>query len=183
MYFHQCFIVNLLFGVVLSRNDFKIDTTTDLITYRLPNNTKPETYDITLVTNIDKNNFNFSGKVDINIFVLEASSEITLHARQLTIESVKLFVHANKNEIKLYPFTYNETTEFLTIPTQTQLQKGINYILTVEYTGELRSDLFGFYRSFYIDSQGGTKQVELCLIFDSVCINSHKVNNIYSTGG
>lgn len=156
MYYFQCFIVSLLFYVVLSRKNSKINTNTDGINYRLPNNTQPENYEITLVTNIDKYDFYFSGEVIINVRVSEASSYITLHARQLTIKTVKL-VNKSGTVVDLNPFTYNVTTEFLTIPTRTQLQKDTNYILTVNYTGELRRDSFGFYKQFYVDSQGRTK--------------------------
>lgn len=162
MYFYKCFIVIVLFGVVLSRNNFEIDATADRISYRLPNNTKPERYEITLVTNIDRNDFNFSGKVVIDIFVLNASSAITLHARRLRIKSINLIEKTTATKIETFPFTYNKTTEFLTVPTQSQLQKDSKYSLTVEYEGKLRSDLFGFYHSFYINSLGEKKQVELC---------------------
>lgn len=137
---------------------------TNQINYRLPNNTKPESYDITLATNIDQNDFKFSGRVSINFHVVEASYNITIHARQLAIEKIKLSTSFGA-VINLYQHTYDNVTEFLIIPTQVQLQKDQQYILTVEYSGVLRTDLSGFYRATYINANGETRKVNFYFHF------------------
>lgn len=166
MYLTVYSVLSLVFCVVSSERRSiertaveKLQTDINEIKYRLPNNTKPINYDITLITNIDKNEFNFSGVAVISLQVLETSANITLHARQLTIKSVKLTTLSGIM-IRLNPSTYDATTEFLTIPTQ-NLYKDMNYVLTIEYSGELRTDQFGFYRSSYVNSNGETKQVQL----------------------
>lgn len=157
-------VFSLFYGVTSGHQPIErqfggtLKTNINGIKYRLPNNTKPMNYDITLITSIDKNEFNFSGVAIIGLLVLETSSNITLHARQLTIKSVKLATTGG-TMINLNPFTYNRTTEFLIISTQNQLLKDSNYILIIEYMGELRNDQFGFYRSSYVNSKGETKQV------------------------
>lgn len=153
MEFYGFFLFCLQFCVVVSEKD---DASTNGISYRLPNNTKPENYDITITTNIDKNNFIFSGTVIIDIRVLEESSSITLHARQLTINLVRLITKTG-TAVKLNPFTYDPTTEFITIPTQSRLLKDTNYILTLGYVGVLRTDKCGFYATSYTNSKGETK--------------------------
>lgn len=158
MDFYGCLVISVLFSVVMSAHHSMNDAGADEISYRLPNNTKPENYDITLVTNIHKNDFKFSGTVIINLRALETSYNIVLHARQLIIKSVKLMTQTGTN-VRLNPFIFDAITEFLTIPTQSQLQKDNNYILTIEYSGELRTDQHGFYRSSYVNSRGETKQV------------------------
>lgn len=57
-----------------------------LTTYRLPNNSIPFSYDLTLNTDIDKGNFTFIGVVKIQIKIIEGSTAITLHYRQTTID-------------------------------------------------------------------------------------------------
>lgn len=133
--------------------------------YRLPNNTKPEYYDITLITSIDRGEFDFSGTVKISIRILEDSSSITLHARQLTLTSIRL-TDLMGVEIRLRPHIYDIVREFITITTDdVKLLVNQNYILTIAYIGVLREDTHGFYRSFYISEQG--EKVYVSCIFVS----------------
>lgn len=155
MHFGWCFLVSLLFCVVNS----EYQSTTEETRYRLPNNTKPESYDITLTTNVDKNDSNFVGTVAINIRVLEtSSSNITLHAHQITIFAVQLMTHTGA-EISLDKYSYNKDNDFLTISSRVPLQKDTNYSLFIDYMGELRVDNRGFFKSSYVDSNGHRKQV------------------------
>lgn len=130
--------------------DKKVNSIND---YHLPNNTKPQSYDISLVTNIDRNDFEFTGSVNINLVVLENSDEIVLNARQLTIKSVKLVSSIGSQTIELDLFKYNDTTEFLTIPTRKTLNKSSEYKLTIDYIGQLQNDATGFHRSSYKGSK------------------------------
>lgn len=119
---------------------FSIGTRADEQNYRLPNDTKPETYDITIKTTVDEavdgdeTNFNFDGKVIINIKVLEDTNKITLHARQLIITNIAL--KDGSTNIETDPYDYQIVPEFVVIPTKTTLQKDKNYELTIEYTGK-----------------------------------------------
>lgn len=162
MEFYGLFLICFQFCVVLSEKYSIDDASTNEISYRLPNNTKPENYDITIITYFDTNNFIFSGTVIIDLRVLEESCSITVHARQLTINLVRLMTK-NGSPVKLKPFTYDPTTEFVTIPTQNQLIKDTNYILTLGYVGELRTDKGGFYATSYTNSKGETRQVSLLI--------------------
>lgn len=134
----------------VSEFEFRADETR----YRLPNDTVPETYDITLVTRIDQAQFDFNGTVGIKFLVLNSTRQVTLHARQLTISNV-LLIGESGGLIAVFEPTYNKTTEFLTINTKnTELTKGKRYILSIEYTGVLRTDNAGFYRSSYVNAKG-----------------------------
>lgn len=152
-------LAGLLFCAIIVNGRPHIDnaaideTVTYGINYRLPNNTRPESYDITLITNIDQNDFNFMGCVVITLRVLEASHNITIHARQLNIHTVKLATIAGE-AIDLNPFTYDDVTEFLVIPSKMELQKDTQYMLTVDYSGVLRTSSMGFYRGSYTNSKG-----------------------------
>lgn len=165
-------LVGLLFCVVVVVNGWQQidnaaidDTVMKNINYRLPNNTKPESYDITLITNIDQNDFNFTGRVVITLRVLEASNNITIHARQLEIKTITLTTVASGMIINLHPHTYDNITEFLVIPTQTELKKDTQYILTVEYAGILRTGSSGFYRGSYTNSKGETRQSSFLIYY------------------
>lgn len=153
------FCFSCFYGNTIARASFNVYNFADVqhkaddISYRLPNNTKPEFYNISLVTFVNRNEFNFSGVVQINVLVIEDSRNITLHARQLTIEKVQL-TDIGGNAIDDATFDYNISTEFLTVTTDRTLLTGEKYILKVFYYGELRDDLQGFYRSSYVDEHG-----------------------------
>lgn len=130
------------------------------VSYRLPNNTRPISYDVHLTTNIHlQTDFNFTGKVAIRFVVLEASRTITLHQRQLTIGTASLILFFNPNSIiELNPFDYDPSNEFLTFTLSSdELVVGREYILTIEYSGVLRTDENGFYRSSYLADDGSRR--------------------------
>lgn len=160
-WFSLCFCINANEYAPFDHRFSSIFNETDNteINYRLPNNTKPESYDIKLSTNIHEGDFNFSGLAAINLRVLEPSYNITLHARQLTIKSIQLTTSFGI-KIDTHNFTYDPVTEFLTIPTTSQLQKNAQYQLAIAYSGTLRTDNLGFYRSSYINSKGETRLVQ-----------------------
>lgn len=119
---------------------FTIGNRADEQNYRLPNDTKPETYDITIKTTIDEavdgdqTNFYFEGTVKINIKVLNDTNKITLHARQLTIKNIAL--KEGSTTIQTDPYEYQIVPEFVVIPTKDTLKKDKNYELTIEYLGK-----------------------------------------------
>ena len=58
--------------------------------YRLPNNSIPLRYDLWLKTEVDKEIFNFSGRVKIHIKVLEPTQIITLKYWKIIITKIDL---------------------------------------------------------------------------------------------
>ncbi|XP_037030608.1 aminopeptidase N-like [Bradysia coprophila] len=123
--------------------------------YRLPNDTVPETYDITLTTRIDNADFVFNGSVRIGIYVNESTQLITLHHRQLTVINVQLWTTASPaQEVVLGAYSYDPVLEFLQIPVTVNLTAGARYTLSIDYIGTLRVDNYGFYRSSYRNDNG-----------------------------
>lgn len=121
--------------------------------YRLPNDTVPETYDITLTTQINDADFIFYGNVRIGILTREATQRITIHHRQLTIIVIRLWTTTGQ-QIGVNPYSYDATLEFLEIPVETTLPAGTRYVLDIDYMGTLREDNYGFYRSSYRNDDG-----------------------------
>lgn len=117
--------------------------------YRLPNDTKPEAYNIFLATDIDQGKFGFAGSVKINLTILQPTNSITIHARQLKIHSSKLTASEGLQIIPIKEPLYDPETEFLTFETENVLRQLKQYTLEIEYSGTLREDLAGFYRSSY----------------------------------
>ncbi|XP_055315275.1 aminopeptidase N-like [Sitodiplosis mosellana] len=126
----------------------------DNVSYRLPNNTKPEAYDILILTDIADGKFEFTGMVKITIRALEKTNTITLHQRQLKISAVQLDSE-DGDRIQILPPQYDPVTEFLTITTtEKTIWPASKVILTISYKGTLREDTAGFYRSSYTNSDG-----------------------------
>lgn len=139
------------------KEQFIIDSNTgenSELHYRLPNNTIPESYDISIWTLIDNSDFQFNGSVTIRIKVLTTTTFITLHQSELTINSVILTNLANNEKINVNlidQIDYTKINEFLTISFNNNylLIGGNYYNLTISYNGTLRTDDAGFYRSSY----------------------------------
>jgi Peptidase M1 N-terminal domain len=124
------------------------------ISYRLPNDTIPLHYDISLHTRIDVPDFNFNGIVVIRLRCITATRTITLHSKQQTIISVTL-QNANNQVIPTDMPMQDPVTEFLEIRTTSQeLQVGAEYTLRISYAAILRTDDEGFYRSSYLGDNG-----------------------------
>ena len=125
--------------------------------YRLPNNTKPLRYDVSLVTNVHRGEAAFSGTVRIRIQALANTNSITLHYRQLTIDTIQVFSNPDGTP-SLIPSnpSFTEDLEFLTINVNNQLMVNQQYLVVITYHGLLRDDNMGFYRSTYKNPDGKT---------------------------
>lgn len=120
----------------------------DFETYRLPNNTRPETYDLSVRTWIHEENETFTGSVRIGIVALESTDFIRLHHNVQRLESVRVF-SADEVPITIGDYSYNEQFNFLTIPVVgNNLTQGTRYFIDIDYVGAMNT-YSGFYRSFY----------------------------------
>lgn len=124
------------------------------INFRLPNNTVPEHYNISLRTWIHEGNFTFTGIVTIDIRPTEPTDFITIHQDGFIIGDIRLTT--DDGLIPIGTFEVNSTLDFLTIPTSVNLNPRQRYSLRIEYTGTLRDDDLGFYRSSYVNDTGVT---------------------------
>lgn len=118
-------------------------------TYRLPNNTVPETYDLSIRTWIDQNNSTFTGSVRIGILATESTDFIRLHHDIQEIQSLSV-LSANEQPIAIGEVTYDPEYDFLTIPIAgSNLTQGTRYFIDIDYVGQMNS-FSGFYRSSYV---------------------------------
>lgn len=122
-------------------------------TFRLPNDTRPLTYNVNLRTWIDQGNLTFTGSVRIRILAVESTNTITLHHRELTIENVELLSEAG-NAIPIGDVAYDAEFEFLTIPVLNNLTEGSQFFIDINYRGIMETTWIGFYAIRYNNSQG-----------------------------
>ncbi|KAH8293674.1 hypothetical protein KR054_002725, partial [Drosophila jambulina] len=127
--------------------------------YRLPNDTIPSHYAVSLTTNVHTGETKFTGTVAITLSVVTTTSTIVVHARQLENFTASIIQQgvtgATAQELK---HSYEEEREFLTF-SQTGLSfpQDTTWVLTINYEGNLRTDNGGFYLSTYTDESGATK--------------------------
>ncbi|XP_017073636.1 aminopeptidase N [Drosophila eugracilis] len=127
--------------------------------YRLPNDTIPTDYDITLTTKVHTGDTAFSGTVAITLNVVTATSTIVVHARQLENFTASIIQQGVAGAVAQDLATFYEfereflslSKEGLTFPVDT------TWILTIKYEGHLRTDNGGFYLSTFTDEEGNTK--------------------------
>lgn len=126
----------------------------DPVTYRLPNNSIPLRYDLSILSDIDKGIFEFFGIVRIHIRILVPTQRVTLHLSQLSVERIDLLNTDNSILQSNLVFEYEEALEFLIIALPVALELDEEIILDITYNGILRDDGRGFNRQRYIDDDG-----------------------------
>ncbi|XP_029713970.1 aminopeptidase N-like [Aedes albopictus] len=125
--------------------------------FRLPQAVRPTHYDIRLRTAVHDAEREFQGSVDIHLTVEEPTDKIVVHSRSLTVISAVLYEPTSDpwTEVEQPSHTYDEPTEHLTFQCTTPLQNGSDYVLRVNYSGRLQTELTaGFFRKYYRDNGG-----------------------------
>ncbi|CAL7935735.1 unnamed protein product [Xylocopa violacea] len=142
---------NFLLGgsAILQKDD------SNKLSYRLPTNARPTSYDIHLEPDLQK--FTFKGDVRIKFEVTNAINVLTLNAKNLTVAEKGVAV--NDTNVGVAKIETDEEQEFLLIYFKNELKNGSAYELTVKYTGELNDQKRGFYRSRYFDEKGDVRYV------------------------
>lgn len=115
---------------------------------RLPKSSFPLNYDITLTTQVHTGQRSFNGVVKIEIEISEETNVITLHNRQLQVQSVSLKDEGG-NEVSVVP-SDDKAKEFLIITSTSRTFKPAErYTIEIKYLGLLQTGTSGFYRSSY----------------------------------
>uniref|UniRef100_A0A182IYB0 Aminopeptidase n=1 Tax=Anopheles atroparvus TaxID=41427 RepID=A0A182IYB0_ANOAO len=145
----------------LQKNDVQgrgILTSRAFDSFRLPNNTVPTHYTLHLDTDVDRGIFDYTGKVQIRINVVEATDQIVLHSLRNVITNLQLRNSAQL-AVPVKGHEFDEEKEFLVINLGTVLQPNSgSYTLDIDFTNSIdRNDQSGFYRSSYTDEQGVTR--------------------------
>jgi len=120
----------------------------------LPPTVEPVKYDIKLVP--DLVNFTFDGTEKICLDVREATDEILLHAKEISVKSHTVVLQAGGTELKPQAVNYNIKECTLCFKFAEMLPVG-EAVLEMEFFGILNNQMAGFYRSGYKDINGVSK--------------------------
>ncbi|XP_043498883.1 putative aminopeptidase-2 [Polistes fuscatus] len=119
--------------------------------YRLPNNVIPQKYILSLEPFLVPDNFTFNGNVQIVASVVKKTNKIVLHASNITVHSVNVMV--NNEEVNVTE-SYESIYDFFVIKLENALNEKTEVNIIFRYTGNLNNAMLGFYKSYYIDSDG-----------------------------
>ncbi len=108
---------------------------------RLSKDVTPLKYDIKLHPDLE--NFTFAGTETIAVHLLKDTKEITLHSKDIDIETVRIDKDFTKK------ISYDAKSETATFIFDKKIPKG-RHTLTIAFTGILNDQMRGFYRSSYI---------------------------------
>ncbi|HLP86970.1 MAG TPA: M1 family metallopeptidase [Candidatus Paceibacterota bacterium] len=111
---------------------------------RLDSDISPISYDLTLTPDLES--FTFSGKETITIQTKKERNNITLHSKDIDIETVKSI--SGKNEEFATKITYNIEKETSTFYFKNKIKKG-KCKLVIVFSGIIGENLRGFYKSKY----------------------------------
>lgn len=127
--------------------------------YRLNTTVYPQSYRLTLRL---EQNFgttqNFTGSVTIVVTFREDTDLIQLHSKYLTIleQNVELYCGSSVNNL-FEGLEFGEEYEMLYVKAQTVVPAGSVCELSFsQFSGVLADDMYGLYRSSYLDENGQT---------------------------
>jgi len=123
--------------------------TTSSNPYRLARSIIPSAYRIFLTPDLER--FTFTGRVEIDVDVVETSKKLTLHAIELDLGPATL----TSGGVSLLSsgVHFDETYETATFDFDETLPRGAA-VVEIAFTGTLNDQLHGFYRSTYTDLDG-----------------------------
>ncbi|XP_047448476.1 endoplasmic reticulum aminopeptidase 1b [Mugil cephalus] len=116
---------------------------------RLPKTVIPVHYKLNIHPNLTT--FNFSGNIRIELDVLEDTSTIILHAKQMQLSSAVLLAPESVKPLQVleYPPFHQ-----LALVSDSVLTKGRKYEVQLEFAANLSDSFHGFYKSSYRTSSG-----------------------------
>ncbi|KAM0263570.1 hypothetical protein ACHAQJ_001190 [Trichoderma viride] len=117
--------------------------------FRLPSNVKPIHYDLTLEP--DFGEAVYTGEITIQLSVLEEVDQVTLHSEDLNITAAFLQGPDGNKDI---PFRYNAEAGMVTFFFAKPLSAAETASLSINFTGNIRKDISGFYDCHYNNPDG-----------------------------
>lgn len=115
---------------------------------RLPTSIVPHSYKLKLIPFLQEGNFTFQGDVQILVNVTSTTSNITLHADELLIDSVSVTDVEGKS-VSIIAARDLRKKQFLVIDLAEEIVAQNQYYVYLSFKGVLNDLLQGFYRSSY----------------------------------
>jgi aminopeptidase N len=121
----------------------------------LPTQLIPTHYSLELSPDLEQ--LIFTCNEEIHVTVREETDRVTLHAREITIESIS-FKEANGKQVGVVEINYNTKYHTVAFVFDGTLPVGEGSLI-IKYRGILNGDMAGFYKSQYSDVHGNKKNM------------------------
>jgi aminopeptidase N len=102
----------------------------------------------------------FNGTVRIDFECNKTTNKLVMHMIDIRLDNstIKISSQTDTQFSEVSPaWTYDNVTNFLTFELDKPFTAGYNYSFQVSYEGQVRSDLTGFYRTYYEDNAGNKR--------------------------
>ncbi|CAG9864092.1 unnamed protein product [Phyllotreta striolata] len=123
--------------------------------WKLPNDTEPISYDLTLFPNLTSNAF--EGVINITIAVSGSRRDVVLHSKDLIVSNVTLF-DDSRESYRIVNVEKFEEFDVLVITTKRLITPGI-YYLFIEFESNFSKSNKGFYLSTYKRRDGTIRKI------------------------
>lgn len=137
--------------VIAFINDYNAKATEGETQWRLPSSSEPTHYKIHIdARNIPSGALPFTGEVEIDIVVKEATDKITFHSKNQVVRDIKVF---NKNTMVAIPiidYHLYADRDTLTIYFWDPLAVNAEIVVIAKYSSSLLTSASGFYRTSYV---------------------------------
>lgn len=102
--------------------------------------------------------FHTSGAVAITLNITENVNKIVFNVYDIEIDqqSVNIKQVSDGKKIEVSDQKYDNISQTYTIVLNENLKKGEQYDLELKFIGQLKQNMQGFYRSYYVDSKTNT---------------------------
>lgn len=144
-------------GLSYQRSTLAVTDKLRISDVRLPGDLKPTYYKLSLIPFLIPDNFTIDGHVDIDLDVVEETSTIKIHAKEITIFEESVAIDGETSNI--IGFGNDLAREFFIIHLNSPLQKGSTPKLSMDFVGDLNDKLVGFYRSKYTSPEGEERYI------------------------
>ncbi|KAJ3187595.1 hypothetical protein HK101_009312 [Irineochytrium annulatum] len=139
-------------------DDSARDLPNDWTQIRLPSHVVPIDYGVEIDTDIER--FSFSGDVLISLNLTGPTKVIVVHAADLTTKNpVMWFDHINGTSVKPSSVRVDDKLEFVVLTFDRPLKASSQWLLTMDFSGNLTDSLRGYYRSSYLSDNGSKKYI------------------------
>ncbi|NXP83335.1 TRHDE protein, partial [Ramphastos sulfuratus] len=115
---------------------------------RLPRHLRPLHYNLML--SVFMENFTFSGEVNVQLEVLNASRYIVLHAHRMHIEAVRVAEDKLAGGVRVARSFFHPQTQVFVVVLNRSLEAQKSYNLKIIYNALIENELLGFFRSSYV---------------------------------